>query len=77
MEKRIINKKLPDRKPRRKTLVSREHLIAVIPLIVVEDGVGIDVPAIARIPVHVDRAEDEAALVCKAFYYTARQIMTD
>jgi len=73
--RRVCKQKLPDLKPRRKPTVSREHLIAIVPLIRVQNGVRIDVPAVV-VPVHVDRAKHTSVIVYKIIYITASQTMT-
>lgn len=50
------NKKLSTVLVERKTIVSREHLVAIVPLIRVRDRIRIDVPAVV-VPVHVDCAK--------------------
>lgn len=48
--------KTPTKVDGRKTTVSGEHLIAIIPRVRVVDLVRIDVPTVI-VPVHVDRAK--------------------
>ena len=56
-------------------LVSREHLVAIVPPVRVLDRVRIDVPAVV-VPVHVDRAKHTSVIVYKIIYITASQTMT-
>lgn len=59
----------------RKTIVSGEHTVAIVPPVRVLDGVRIDVPAVV-VPVHVDRAKHTSVIVYKIIYITASQTMT-
>lgn len=55
--------------------ISREHLVASIPLIRIVNRVGIHVPAVA-IPIAVDRAKHAKALEQKTIYTTAHRMLS-
>lgn len=56
---------------RRKIIVSREHLVAIIPPVRVLDGVRVDIPTTV-VPVHVDRPEHTSVIIHGAIYITVR-----
>ena len=50
-------------------------MVAIIPPVLVLDGVRVDVPAIV-VPVHVDRTQHTSVIVHGTIRITARQTMT-
>ena len=68
--RKACKQKLPSHKPRRKSTVSREHLVAIVPPVRILDRVRVDVPAVV-VPVHVDRAKHTSVIVNKTICGTA------
>lgn len=58
-----------------KTIVSGEDLVAIVPIIRIQNGVRIDVPAVV-VPINIDRAQGQGILIHGAIHITASQTMT-
>ena len=56
MEKGPTNKTVPTKNRDRKTIIAGENPIAIIPIVLVLNGIGIDVPTVI-VPVDVDRTK--------------------